>query len=300
MNRDNPSLFMGAKIREATEERLLLKLPRIPSPVWMLLVAVAICWAAPALLLYFKANNATVELTAWPVAVGGGIGLLAWSWSENLALRWSKLAPLRGRVEILRLPDGKFSLTIDGREKAVSDRRGLFYLQHERTIMLVVVIGSYIGSVSYFVEITGGGINFGRSGQWDKARAELVRGSQHLETPWPAESVVPLVQGILRVLDLGPQPDVQRDDGLGFLDTVFWFLKIFGLIGFHVTALIWLDHHGNPLPSLDPVVAGLILGAVLLVPDALVFVHHLRRFFIGPLNRKAKEMMALTAKSSSL
>jgi len=50
---------------------------------------------------------------------------------------------------------------------------------------------------------------------------------------------------------------------------------------------------GNPLPSLDSVIAGLILGAALLVPDVLLSAHHMRRFFIGPLNRKAEEMMSL-------
>jgi len=293
MRNKNPSLFMGAKIRETTDERLVLKLPRLPTPTWTLLVGLAIVWAAPAALLTFKAMNAPEDWTAGAIAAGGTLGFFSWGWTENIALRWSKLAPLRGRVELRRLAGGQFSLSINGRPEQVSRRRGLFFLEYNRTTMLVLVVGRRVGSVSYFVKISGGGTDLRRTGQWDTARAELARGSQELEDRWAADSVVPLVHAILRLFDLGPQPETGGYDGLSCFSELVWLIKIFALAGFHAAALLWLDRHGNPLPSFNPMTAGLIFGAGLVVPYGLAFAHHVRRFFIGPLNRAAEEMMSL-------
>jgi hypothetical protein len=96
----------------------------------------------------------------------------------------------------------------------------------------------------------GGGINLWKDGQWDKARVELAGGSQEREGSWAPGSVVPIVHSIMRVLNLGPRSEVPPTDGLGCPAILVSLLQCLALAAFHVGALVWLEHHGNPLPSL--------------------------------------------------
>ena len=287
-------LFEGARILDATDDRFLLKLPRIPSPVWLFLLCYGAIWAGPAVLFYVTTVDPSSKWIDVPAPVAGLCACFAWACLENLALRWSKLAPLRGRVELRRLPAGNFSLSINGHPKEVSGRRGLFIFQHERTNVLVLVLGRRVNSLNYFVRLSGGGgIDPWKDGQWDKARAELAHGSQEQEESWASGSVLPIVHSILRVLRVGPQSAVSPDDGLGCLGILASMSKCLALAGFHVGALLWLEHHGNPFPSFEPIAAGLMVGAALLLPDVLLSAHHMTRFFLGPFNRKAEEMISL-------
>jgi len=288
-----PSVFWGAKILEASDERVLLKLPRRDSGRWTLVLALALAWAAPAVLLYLKSIGVTDSAhIAAVIGLGGVIVLLPWLWLKEIAFHWSRLAPLTGEIELRRHGDEVLLRTKAHGDEA-SARRGLFFFEFESINTLVLVVGSKVASVTYYVRNVGGGLNWNEIGQWDAARAALVSGSRAVEDNWTPRSVVPLVHAMLRVLELGPQRAVSPDYGHGcgyMFGLMFLFLALPLL---HGLVLAGLDKYGNPLAPLGPVASGVVIGAMLVIPHACLFIWNVRRFWLRRLNRKGAEMVAL-------
>jgi hypothetical protein len=289
-----PSLFMGTRILEATDERLVLKILRFPSPLWVLVVALVAAWAAPGVLLYFKSTDAPRHWIDGAIFGGAGGLVFPWAWMQGISLRCSRLASLRGRVELRRETNGEFSLRVNGKPAISSRRRGLFFLENEGINALVLVVGGRTATISHFMLMTGGtNLNYREMGQWDVALADLARGSRGLDETWKADSVVPLVHAVLHVLNLGPQPEIETDFALGCLNVIALLLKWFTLPVVYGAILMWLDHHGNPLASMGPAPSALIIGTPVVALYLWMFFGYLKTVYIGPLNRKAEEMISL-------
>jgi len=299
MSAERPVVFLRTKLLEATEERLVLKIPRGLASWWMIVWAAACSLAAPAVLLSLQADGAPSTWLAGVAIAGGAMVVLPWNWMQGIGFRWSRLAPVSGRVELRRTGPGSLALRIGQEPEEPSTRRGLFYLDWQGIRTLVLVVGHRVVSIAHYLRTGGSDVNWRELGEWDRGCAELARGARELEQTWKVHSVVPLVHAVLRVLDVGPQPEVTGEPWVGAKSFVLWFLSWIALGGLHVGALFWLKSHPSPLDTLGPVSGGLILGAVLLVPDVCLFAWQLKRVWIEPLNRKADEMLALASASAS-
>jgi hypothetical protein len=297
MSAERPVVFSRTKLLEITEERLVLEIPRGLASWWMIVWATACSLAAPAVLLSLKADGAPSSWLAGVAIAGGSMVILPWNWMQGIGFGWSRLAPVTGRVELRRSGQGTFVLHLGQEPEAPSTRRGLFFLDWQGIRTLVLVVGHRVASIAHYLQTGGSGVNWRELGEWDQGCAELARGARAVEQTWKVRSVVPLVHAVLRVLDVGPQPEVTGEPWLGAKSFVLWFFSWVALGGLHVAALLWLVGHPSPLGALGPVSSGLILGAVLLVPDVWLFTWQLRRAWIEPLNRKADEMLAIASAS---
>jgi len=290
MSTPRPVVFYRTTLLEVSDEMLVMKIPGGWFSTWFFFTGIVLACAAPAVLLYLEARGAPDLWLIVTLVLGGIIVMMPWNVVERVALAWSRLAPARGHVALRRADDGTYALTINGRVEARSRRRGLFFLDEQGVNVLVLVIGDRATTIATYVQTGSSGMNWSFS-QFDQGRVELAHGANPFTDTWPARSVVPLVRAVSQVLQLGPQPAIAADGGLGIkatLATIFWIL---GLPVFHLIALTWLKanpHVGEAVPLLS---RGFLLGVLLVLPDVWILSRHLKRSWLDPFNRKADEMV---------
>jgi hypothetical protein len=157
MSAGRPVVFLETHLLEATEERLVLKIPL----------------AAAAVLLHLKAGGAPSNWLAGTAIVGGGMAILPWHWMQGIAFGWSRLRPATGRLELRRSSAGGFSLRLDQKAEEMSVRRGLFYLDLQGICTLVLVVGRRVVSVAFYLQTGGSGVIGPRSANGTRAVRSL-------------------------------------------------------------------------------------------------------------------------------
>src|SRR3954471_20477196 len=152
MSAERPVVFLRTKLLETTEERLVLKIPRGLASWWMIVWAAACSLAAPAVLLSLQADGAPSTWLAGVAIAGGAMVVLPWNWMQGIGFRWSRLAPVSGRVELRRSGQESFALRLGHEPAEPSTRRGLFYLDWQGIRTLVLVVGDRLVSIAHYLQ----------------------------------------------------------------------------------------------------------------------------------------------------
>ena len=254
MTSERPVVFSRTTILEATEQRLVLRIPRQAPSWWVAVGSAVLAVIGPALLFFLMRAEAPANWLLGVAIFAGAPFMMPWGFVQGTAFWWCRLAPLAGKVELERSKTDGFLLRVDGKVEGRSMRRGLYCLEWRGINTIILVVGSRVASLAFHFKTGASGIDWNKVGEWDRGRAELARGGSVMEETWPKRSLVPLVQAVLRTLDLGPQPEVRGEPlGGGCTDVLLFAACMFGLPALHIAAMLWLMEHPNPLLQASPI-----------------------------------------------
>jgi len=291
MSAERPPVFGGAQLREATDARLVF-LPAVHlRPVKMLALAALLSALVPAVavaLLSQGSASRSVSALAFFGCLPAG---MAWSYVATLALWFSPFRPLVTPLVVHAGPDVVMEL---GPESIASASRGLYFLESHGAInALVLRVGRRFVSVAHFFNSGAGGrTDWEGLGQWREARLALERGDGRIDQAWPAQSLVPVVHGLIRVLRLGPQQVTGRLPSMRTSTFLAWIFAMFFCIGLRIASTLWFISNVDavarvlPLPPGGPL--GLVFGLVSLLPDVVLMTVILKHFWLEPLERQAQ------------
>jgi hypothetical protein len=273
----------GGKIAEASRRRLVFSPRRRMAYGWLMGGAAA----GAAGFFFLVLSSAGAPLPSW--ALGPLCLLLApwlWAWSHVhfVAYEWSRLRSVHRRLVVERVDGGAMGGTgtvaveVDGATLGPSRRRGLYWLSisyvttyvlviHDRTLTIASLFGKEV-AISPRVEAA-------------RATAAIVHAERESSTPYASNSIVPLVHGLVDVMDLTPErtggPRGCSLMGLSIAKNAAMFV----LIGWHVWILYWLSTRPDWIASVAPGVVGGVALATL-VPDAVAYLAlcrgYIRRF----------------------
>jgi len=290
---ERPPVFGGAQLREATDSRLVLLPPYRLAPEKILLGAALLVAAVPSLAAALVSQGRPPGSLLGLVCFGLIPAFMPWLYVTSLALWFSPFRPLVAPLVIHAGPEVVMEL---GPASIASASRGLFFLQSQGINALVLRVGRRFVSVAHFFESSGSGeTNWERVGQWREARLARELGDGHIDQAWPAQSLVPVVHGLIRVLRLGPQ---QVARGVPWMRTsafLAWVLAFIFCIGLRIAGTLWFIWNVEsvarvlPLPPGGPL--GLVFGLVSLLPDVVLMAVLLKHLWLKPLRKQAQEWL---------
>jgi hypothetical protein len=192
----------GGSISELTEDRLAFRRrPHVPIGVFLggtFVLYVIMSWDLPASPVFCFTVSLTAACLALPVFFFSWLPFIAVAWSVMPQVRRSLVIERDGTIDFRSSP--VFRGEVDGERLAPTHRRALFEVRYIELIAHVLVLGerAITLNVCRWSELIDPTFEVEETTKAILACDDRVRDHYH------GHSLMPLVQGSMRVLDLGP------------------------------------------------------------------------------------------------
>jgi hypothetical protein len=302
----------GGRLIEATDTRLVFVRPPFLSPApWVVLLGLAFVASGYLVLLSTIPVWAAAVVTALLSIMLAGSGFLA------LGVLRSRMKYVRRRLVVERVPaeeyrEGpRFVATVDGRSIGPASQRVLYEVRHREMVAHVFGLGDQVIMLPYYEFAGAGGGLPADTSELRRATRALLRAERGFDDSYGRESMVPMVQALVRVLDLGP---AQTDGDVTAVDRQLAGrpaegdvrpTKVEGSAALPLIACIWLLWIPWQeavwfllVPRLMPlgVLSGTLVVAVAQLWPLFALNAVMQSVHIGPLNAKAEAILAKAAR----
>jgi len=283
----------GAALLESTDERLLVKLPMRPRGRWLVLGALVIACITSMVVLMPGARPTSIVGLAALEAVGA-VGVVSpWLFVRRIALEASRLAPVRGCLELRRIGYDEFVVTGGGGLEERSSTRGLFHVDCFGIETLVLVIGPRF--ITLAVDFRPLSFSHGRRDflAWRRSQIELSRWKPLVGAPFPPHWLNTLVGATMRVLGTDskvPIPNVQYTKPAENRPIIRYAvaLSVGALLG------TWsLAAHFISLGLVSSLVVGALLGAFLALPQLWALRWHVHQNWVRFIDLSSEQLFDL-------